>query len=535
MGGGHTLWRTAVVEPHDEAMMETQTPNSGQRPARPRGRLYRPHDANLLAGVAVGISRWLDVPLWFVRLAFVFLAVFGGLGLVLYGLGWLFMPREGSSTSIGERWIGDFERNRNWGAVALIAIAAMIVAGSTNVVSPELMFAAILTAIGVLMYRGKLTEDAAPTEPTDSGSVSDTDGDVTDADEPATPTIASRLETEQASGPPGSEPPALAGATPPPPPRPERRREPSTLGRWTVAAALLAVGSIGLFDSLVGSFDPSARHYVGTFVTIIGLGLLVGAWAGRARGLVFLGILAMPVLLATPFEDIDFSNSTTRVTPTSLEELNSSYEFEFGEAVIDLRNLELDGENVELTAELGVGQLVVLVPDGIEVTARAEARLGEAISFGRTSAGVGQVAVTETRAGEGGSIQIDASVGIGQVEVSSEDSRTRTRADFVIDSAADLDDSYDIDVGTISLDLSELTLERSRTVEITADAGRVSLVLPESVTTEVVGTVDVGSIRMPDNRSFGTDLEDTYQSGADPILTLEVAIDAGDLVVEESR
>jgi signal transduction histidine kinase len=55
-------------------------------------RLYRAQDSRLLAGVAGGIARHLGVPVIAVRITFVVLAMFSGLGAVLYAVFWAVLP-----------------------------------------------------------------------------------------------------------------------------------------------------------------------------------------------------------------------------------------------------------------------------------------------------------------------------------------------------------------------------------------------------------------------------------------------------------
>jgi phage shock protein PspC (stress-responsive transcriptional regulator) len=62
--------------------------------------LRRPINDRMLAGVASGIARYLDVDVNLVRIAFVVLAFVGGAALPLYIAGWLLIPEEGAARSI---------------------------------------------------------------------------------------------------------------------------------------------------------------------------------------------------------------------------------------------------------------------------------------------------------------------------------------------------------------------------------------------------------------------------------------------------
>src|SRR3954454_6652357 len=52
----------------------------------------RPDDGRWFAGVAAALARRWGVDPLLVRGGFVILAIFGGIGVLLYGLGWLFLP-----------------------------------------------------------------------------------------------------------------------------------------------------------------------------------------------------------------------------------------------------------------------------------------------------------------------------------------------------------------------------------------------------------------------------------------------------------
>ncbi len=59
----------------------------------------------MLAGVAAGIARYLNVDVTIVRIVFAVLAIVGGAGVPLYLAGWLLIPEEGSEQSIASGFI----------------------------------------------------------------------------------------------------------------------------------------------------------------------------------------------------------------------------------------------------------------------------------------------------------------------------------------------------------------------------------------------------------------------------------------------
>ena len=71
--------------------------------------LRRPADGRMLAGVAAGIARYLDVDVTIVRIVFVVLGFLGGAALPLYVAGWLLIPEEGAEQSIASELISSLE------------------------------------------------------------------------------------------------------------------------------------------------------------------------------------------------------------------------------------------------------------------------------------------------------------------------------------------------------------------------------------------------------------------------------------------
>jgi len=77
--------------------------------AQPRvRRLVRRRDDRMIAGVCSGIGDYLGMDANIVRLLVVLLAVFGsGAGVALYVAGWLLIPEEGASESLGAQLLAN--------------------------------------------------------------------------------------------------------------------------------------------------------------------------------------------------------------------------------------------------------------------------------------------------------------------------------------------------------------------------------------------------------------------------------------------
>jgi len=73
-------------------------------PTAPR-RLFRSTTNRWMAGVAGGLADYFRVDATLIRLVFVLLTICGGIGIPMYLLAWVIVPREGEIQSIGERML----------------------------------------------------------------------------------------------------------------------------------------------------------------------------------------------------------------------------------------------------------------------------------------------------------------------------------------------------------------------------------------------------------------------------------------------
>ena len=245
-----------------------------QSPRRPR--LERLRSERAVAGVASGLARYLGVDVAWIRIGFVVLALFGGSGILLYLIGWLAIPQEGEDDSIAVDRAGDIQSAGSWIGIALIVLAGMIVLGNTGLIRGELMVAAVLVAVGVLLYRGDI---GGPRE-TERVTFESSDTGDTSMEEPvfeSVPAETSLLVEEPSdlvedTAWSVSEPSYPVAPPPPDPafvPRPQPPRESSPLGRFALATAFIVIGVMGVGHS-AGWFDPTLRHYAAAILIVFG-------------------------------------------------------------------------------------------------------------------------------------------------------------------------------------------------------------------------------------------------------------------------
>src|SRR3954471_19571778 len=124
-------------------------------------RLERPREGRMDAGVSAGIARHLNIDPTLVRIAFVVLAVAGGVGVAAYLAAFLLIPEEGHDEPLLQH-IGS-HRAASIAGVALLVVAALAAIDSLgdNGLAHGIVWAAVLAgAGGFLLLRAQ--GDTAP-------------------------------------------------------------------------------------------------------------------------------------------------------------------------------------------------------------------------------------------------------------------------------------------------------------------------------------------------------------------------------------
>ena len=367
-----------------------------------------------VAGVAGGLGRHLNIDPTILRVLFVVLCFFGGAGFVAYGVAWLLVPEEGKAEGIVA--LNDSTRN----ALLIVAgvVAALLVVGDSwrGIGFP---WPLLLVGVGVLLYLAfrDRTPRAGPQTPppTFYGPAAPA------ADQPAgeTTTYSSTPVLGYAEQPPA---PPWAPAPPVAPYQPPRPKTGPRLFGITLALVAVALGALGLYDVSGGSVVDSA--YPALALTVVGVMLLVGAWVGRAGGLIFLGIVASFALAVTSvlgtFKAMDLRDGQ-RIdkAPTTAARVLDSYEVRQGQVSLDLSHVTdpqaLDGRVIHVGGT--AAEVVVVLPRGVESDVTA------------TSDGPGQVDLPDRHSGGintnlagvygtgSSTVTIDAHLAVGHIEV----------------------------------------------------------------------------------------------------------------------
>jgi phage shock protein PspC (stress-responsive transcriptional regulator) len=219
-------------------------------------------------------------------------------------------------------------------------------------------------------------------------------------------------------------PPAAAPPITAPDPTHATPRTPRSRLATVVLAVLLVGGGVAwLLDALdLVEVDWTDRLALG--LVVVGVGLLIAAWRGRAWALVPVGLLFALLIVTAEALVVPVDAGTgeqTEIVDTRAE-LARDHELFAGQLTLDLRDVRLSaGETARVEAAVGAGQMRVLVPEDATVTVDADVRIGEVVSDGGPEANESGLGLDErfTLAGaaRGPEIDLDLFVGFGSLEV----------------------------------------------------------------------------------------------------------------------
>ncbi len=431
---------------------------------RPR----RPRRGRKIAGVAAGIADRYRIDPTLVRVALVVATIYGGVGIVLYLLGWLFLPEQDDEVSPAESLFGRGRSSTSSGFTVLLCLALIpAIGGFFGGFLPGFSGYLSIAVVGGALYllhrhRGHLgqpqAEAAADTQPTYPATPSAYPTAPPPYQAAATPpsggTTVPLPQDEAPVDPASNEPPPIPerrAAQPEPEPRetppawdplgaapfawdlpeptpqpgfddeeepPEPRRK-SRVGLLTVGIALITAASL----SMVAGGWIDAPHIIGIVLAVLGAGMVVGSFRRGGRGLIGLAVplAVVGIGMTTIFPNgLNHGWGDIKETPTSLAQVRSDYERSVGSIDLDLTELPASGE-VDTTVHLDLGDAKVTVPESANVDLTCQSGLGSVECLGYDKSGAGDNEVTVSDEGTDGSaglnIRLRVDVGTGSVEV----------------------------------------------------------------------------------------------------------------------
>lgn len=351
---------------------------------RSMGEMHRSSDSRIVAGVCTGIARHLNIDPILVRIVFAVLIFVGGSGVILYAAFWFLIPSDDAPKSIAADWFrleGNEEKVRTGGLVLAAVVAVLTAVGDSGWgwgagVPWGLLPLALVVYVFVVRPRRRRE--------------------------------ARRARTAAAMQTPTSE--SVAGGiltttyTLPAEPR-----------SWTLTGLTLSVTAIAVAVTRIiadsGEGTPWTT-YVAVALAIVAIGLLISTIVGDGGPLIFLGLLlAVALGLGTLLPSSRIG--AQQLTPVSAADVSRTYEHGVGLLELDLTGIDDPGALLGRTVALdsGVGQIKIIVPNGLNVAVDAHLDAGEIAVFDRLVNGTDNDLDVPADLGRALTLTIDQKVG----------------------------------------------------------------------------------------------------------------------------
>ena len=354
----------------------------------------------MLGGVAGGLGDYFNVDPLLIRIGFVGLMIFGGAGLVLYVVAWLLIPADGQASSTVESFfsrLGLTPQRLGW--IALVLVVVVLISnmpvggpldGSGSVfigplpgLNPAALWALAIIVVGIVLLRRRESAPATAAAPTTS-----------------------------------TQPIAAAPPVVKAPPRPR-----SPLAWYASGTVLVSTGLLAIVRQ-VANVAVAPGQFFGAALAILGMGLVVGAWWGRARILILLALLLTPLAVTASFitTPLEGGIGDHRDAPVSAAAVRDEYRSLGGRLVLDLTGLHLGPGLVHISASVALGQLMVILPREASVELRTRVGAGASYILGSQDVGTSLDNSYVRRNPYPTTFILDLEAGIGEVFVDSRES-----------------------------------------------------------------------------------------------------------------
>jgi phage shock protein PspC (stress-responsive transcriptional regulator) len=427
------------AEGMDEQTATMSAPSWYERP------VARNPDEKMVGGVIGGVSPTYGFDVRTTRIAMVIVTIVLPILALVYLAAWVLLPSRPTEAASLKAIAGDRRR-----LPLYIAIGIVVVAGGIGSLGSWFIFGGVpwglgLIAIGVLLWvapgigtrsrqpgaspwappsdAGYIPSNQAPTDLTSVTDVTNLT-DVTDATATDTTIVGAAHDT-------ATFPVSASWTTPAPSPaatpNAAQRRVRRPIGACAVVAAF-GFAAFAAFGDAVGWWDITLLAGLLTVLAILAGGAAISAAVNRSwwpvPGMLMAGGLLTMFAITTP--NLEGGTGSRHLQPTELAQLDQRTTLGIGELTIDLTDIDLSTGRVPLEIEVGIGRLLVVVPDDatLELTSTlgaGELRInGQTVAEGirhddrRTLAATGATGTTGTA---GPVYAIDANVGMGQIEI----------------------------------------------------------------------------------------------------------------------
>jgi phage shock protein PspC (stress-responsive transcriptional regulator) len=411
------------------------------------GALRRVQEQKMLGGVCAGLGQHCAMDPVIFRIVLAVLSLTGGLGLIFYGLVWLFVPFEGEQENEARRLLA--------GRVDGVALTAVLFAlvgcglflsvlGRKGVLTFGATVALLLAGAGYWSrQRGAPDPDPlaaqaaadappeaqAPPVPTsfpswwrdpivkDGTHVGGTGylwGPQDMRDISTARNIARRSRWEDGTS----------------PPRSRAVRGPSWIGGWVFLLALIAGTTATTLTWDTEALGTSLQMGLAAALAVFGVGIGLSALLGRTgAGSIMLAVITAALLATASALPKTITTDWVRTSwhPTTTAQVQPYYELGTGDATLDLSRIKVtEGGTVKSTVEVGAGRLKVLIPKDATIRLHVTVGLGDIQLPGDRRRDVDVAPGKEKKVtvspsdgrNRGGIVDLELDLAIGQVEVS---------------------------------------------------------------------------------------------------------------------
>jgi phage shock protein PspC (stress-responsive transcriptional regulator) len=392
-------------------------------------RLRRSTSNRYIAGVAGGLGRHFNIDPTILRVLLVVLTFFGGAGLVIYAVCWLFVPEDNAEHAVVH--IGTEPRKIL--LLAAAGVAFLLAVGDAfngyGAGWPIISIAVVVAIVLIARDRRNSAALGTPTPPPPAPAPSAPQA----AAEPSTTWSAATAPTETIAGPAydtedtrvlrSTAPPAWQPPVARPPLVPPHPKRTGVIWFWpTLALIAVGLGSLGIYDHTHHVADGA---YPALALAITAVMLLVGSVVGRPGGLILIGFVSSVALAGSVAVGGSFGVDARDIheTPATAADVQSSYTNTVGGIQLDLTQLSdpaaLAGRRIHV--DLRTGYIEVVVPRSLNVDIDAKMSGAGGVSIpGDDSGGFNHAArrhLTAVPASTSAPLELDLDARFGQITV----------------------------------------------------------------------------------------------------------------------
>lgn len=420
---------------------------TAQEPGGPAGvrNFRRDRRQKKLGGVCAGLGRHCDMDPVIFRIGLAVLSVTSGLGLVFYGFAWLFVPFDDEEENEARRLLSGRVDGQALTAVLFALVGCGVFLSLLNS-GGALTFAAVLALL--LAGAGYWSQQRGLTDPDPVAAQAAADA----PPEAKAPPVAGApswwrdpivkdgthdgisgyfwgpegVTVEYQPDPPHGRIRQGEPAAPAPRPKP---RGPRWIGGSVFLTALVAGGLGTGLTWEEQALGTSLQTGLACALAVFAVGIAVSAFAGRTGvGSIILAVITATLLAGAGALPKNISTTWARTDwkPATAEQVRPNYELGTGIGTLDLSRAGPGKDRtVTTSAEVGAGQLKVIVPKDSAVKLNVEVGVGDIqLPDDRDgdvdiAPGKEKTVTLDPPAGskDGGTLELNLEVGIGQAEV----------------------------------------------------------------------------------------------------------------------